>query len=371
MAVLVLSRAAAGARGLRAERPGAGRDRHPGRPPRSICTTPASSSPSRPRPASSWPAACPGSTRLARIRGWIVAALAASAAAQLAVLPITLTPLQPGLDDRRDRQPRRRPAGRARHRARASSPSPSEPSARRVATWLYSGVWPVLLLLRGVGRARRRRSRRGPASARPGAAGHRGLRGGARRSASPRRHLRDHAARARAAPGRSGALATALASALLALWPALRPADGRLPITVLDVGQGDAIVDRRRPTAAPCWSTPGRAARIGWTPASASSRRSSGTAASCRLAAAVVTHADIDHAGGMAAVRRLFRGRRGVGRRAPGTGAAGARRRDRDAADASGGSRGPQRRRAASCGSSSGWRRSCSPPTSSARASRR
>ena len=37
-------------------------------------------------------------------------------------------------------------------------------------------------------------------------------------------------------------MTTALASAVLALWPALRPADGRLHVTVLDVGQGDAIV---------------------------------------------------------------------------------------------------------------------------------
>jgi hypothetical protein len=57
------------------------------------------------------------------------------------------------------------------------------------------------------------------------------------------------------------------------------PADGRLHVTVLDVGQGDAIVVEG-PDGRVCWSTPGPADPIGSMPASVSSRRFYGTAAS-------------------------------------------------------------------------------------------
>lgn len=104
--------------------------------------------------------------------------------------------------------------------------------------------------------------------------------------------------------------ASAVASMSVALaigaWPLVRPADGRLRVTVLDVGQGDAIV-----VEAP----DGRALVIdagGGGPM----RLDAGERVVApylwnrgvlRLAGAVTTHADADHAGGMAAVRRLFR----------------------------------------------------------------
>jgi competence protein ComEC len=92
---------------------------------------------------------------------------------------------------------------------------------------------------------------------------------------------------------------------LTTLWPALRPADGRLRLTVLDVGQGDAIVvegpDGRTLLVDAGAGGPYRldagervVAPFLW------NRGVLG------LAAAVVTHADADHAGGMPAVRERF-----------------------------------------------------------------
>jgi competence protein ComEC len=111
--------------------------------------------------------------------------------------------------------------------------------------------------------------------------------------------------------GRAWAFATSaamlfLTAAALEAWPIIRPGDGQLRITVLDVGQGDAIVvetpDRR---AAVIDAGPGGPHRLDtgervvapflWNRGHLS------------LAAAVVTHADLDHAGGMAAIRRRFR----------------------------------------------------------------
>ena len=63
-----------------------------------------------------------------------------------------------------------------------------------------------------------------------------------------------------------------LGTALLALavgvarWPLVRPTDG-LRLTILDVGQGDAIVVET-PDAGPCSSTRDQAVRCVWTPAS-------------------------------------------------------------------------------------------------------
>jgi competence protein ComEC len=103
-----------------------------------------------------------------------------------------------------------------------------------------------------------------------------------------------------------GAAATALVAALaLAAWPLMRPADGWLRVTVLDVGQGDAIV-----VEAPN----GRALLIdagGGGPM----RLDAGERVVApflwnrgilTLAGVVTTHADADHAGGAASVRRLF-----------------------------------------------------------------
>ncbi|MGH7308278.1 MAG: DNA internalization-related competence protein ComEC/Rec2 [Candidatus Rokuibacteriota bacterium] len=91
----------------------------------------------------------------------------------------------------------------------------------------------------------------------------------------------------------------------IALWPLIRPPDGRLRITILDVGQGDAIVVE----------TPdGRALLVDAGPGGPL-RLDTGERVVApflwnhgflALAAALTTHDDQDHAGGMPAVRRRF-----------------------------------------------------------------
>ena len=99
------------------------------------------------------------------------------------------------------------------------------------------------------------------------------------------------------------ALVLALA---LGAWPVVRPPDGRLRVIVLDVGQGDAIVIEtpEGPTllvdaggGGPWRLDAGErvVAPVLW---------NRGT---LRLGAAVTTHDDQDHAGGMRAIRALFR----------------------------------------------------------------
>jgi competence protein ComEC len=101
-----------------------------------------------------------------------------------------------------------------------------------------------------------------------------------------------------------GALVLALG---LAVWPLVRPADGRLRIAVLDVGQGDALVIE---------GTDGRAIVIDAGPGG-TGRLDAGERAVApylwwrgllRVAATVITHEHTDHAGGMAAVRERFPG---------------------------------------------------------------
>jgi len=103
----------------------------------------------------------------------------------------------------------------------------------------------------------------------------------------------------------AGALALMLAAIALAAWPLLRPPDGRLRLTVLDIGQGDAIV-----VEAP----DGRALLIDAGPGGPM-RLDTGervvapylwNRGHLRLAKTIVTDADADHAGGMGAIRRLF-----------------------------------------------------------------
>src|SRR5206468_10849432 len=172
-----------------------------------------------------------------------------------------------------------------------------------VAGWLFSAVWPVLLLLRWTVTL---------AAAVPGAVVHLPAPGpvavacyvAALALGLAAWRLRE----TRQALARRLALAavglTAL-SALLTLWPALRPADGRLRVSVLDVGQGDAIVIE---------APDGRAVLVD-AGAGGPYRLDAGERVVApflwnrgvlRLAAIVVTHSDIDHAGGMAAVRELF-----------------------------------------------------------------
>jgi competence protein ComEC len=101
------------------------------------------------------------------------------------------------------------------------------------------------------------------------------------------------------------ALALVSGAALLTLAPVLGRGDGRLTVTVLDVGQGDAIVveapDGRALLVDAGGGGPWRldagervVAPFLW------------NRGILRLAGAVVTHADADHAGGLASLGRLF-----------------------------------------------------------------
>jgi competence protein ComEC len=93
----------------------------------------------------------------------------------------------------------------------------------------------------------------------------------------------------------------------LAAWPLVHPADGRLRVAVLDVGQGDALVVE---------GPDGRAIVIDAGPGGAGRLDAGERAVSpylwwrglLRVAATVITHEHTDHAGGMAAVRERFPG---------------------------------------------------------------
>ena len=174
------------------------------------------------------------------------------------------------------------------------------PSAGAVA---LDAAWPVLLLLRAVAAA---------AAAVPGAVVYLPAPG------APAIALYAAALAAarlgwsmRGLPGGRARLAATTAATLLAgaglltAWPALRPADARLRMVVLDVGQGDATV---------LHAPDGRVALVDAGPGGPF-RLDTGervvapflwNRGTLRLAAAVTTHDDIDHAGGMPAIRRLF-----------------------------------------------------------------
>src|SRR5437016_5295218 len=107
--------------------------------------------------------------------------------------------------------------------------------------------------------------------------------------------------------GPSGAAALILLAlaVAVAVWPLLRPPDGRLRVIVLDVGQGDAIVveapDGRvllvdAGTGGPMRLDAGArvVAPFLW------------NRGHLRLAGAIATHQDADHAGGMESIRRRF-----------------------------------------------------------------
>jgi competence protein ComEC len=232
----------------------------------------------------------------------LIAAVAVSAAAQLAVLPISLAHFNQlstiGILANLVVVPL---AGLA--TVLGLFAVAAGPVSATIAGWLFAATWPVLLALRGAVAA---------AAAVPGAVVHGPAPGAAAivcyvaalalgLAAWRLRGTRLGLARRLAA----GAVALAAASALATLWPALRPADGRLRVTVLDVGQGDAIVvegpDGRTMLVDAGAGGPYRldagervVAPFLWNRGVLS------------LAAAVVTHADVDHAGGMAAVRERF-----------------------------------------------------------------
>jgi len=118
--------------------------------------------------------------------------------------------------------------------------------------------------------------------------------------------------RLRGARPRAARYAGALALPVLVLalvlgaWPLLRPPDGRLRVIVLDVGQGDAIVVEtpRGPTLLVDAGSGGPWRLDAGERVVAPVLWNRGT---LRLGAAVTTHDDQDHAGGMRSVRRLFR----------------------------------------------------------------
>jgi competence protein ComEC len=105
---------------------------------------------------------------------------------------------------------------------------------------------------------------------------------------------------------RSAVTALALVVMALALWPWVRPSDGRLRVTFLDVGQGDAAFvelpggERLLVDGGP--GGPGRV-DVGERILSPFLWNRPVT----RLDAVVVSHSDPDHSGGLAAVARSFR----------------------------------------------------------------
>jgi competence protein ComEC len=170
-----------------------------------------------------------------------------------------------------------------------------------LAAAAFGAVWPVLLALRGAAAL---------AAAVPGAVLHLPAPGPAAitcyvtslGAALAAWHLRT-----RAPSGRRLATAAALllvAAVALWAWPMVSPPAGTLRVAVLDVGQGDAIVveapDGRvmvvdAGTGGPWRMDVGErvVAPFLW------------SRGIVRLATAVVTHDDADHAGGMTALRRL------------------------------------------------------------------
>jgi competence protein ComEC len=235
-------------------------------------------------------------------RGPILGALGVSIAAQLAVLPVTLTHFNQvstiGVVANLAVVPL---AGAATILGLSGVALTAVVGA--LGGVLLDAVWPVLLALRATVMA---------ASLVPGAVIH-----------LPAPHwtavaayaagLALAVARARGSGPRRTWLTAVGVGALLAsaiaieAWPMVRPAHGRLRVTVLDVGQGDAIaVETPDGRAILVDAGPGGAHRLDagervvapflWNRGYLS------------LAGAMTTHADLDHAGGMGAVRRLFGG---------------------------------------------------------------
>jgi competence protein ComEC len=237
-------------------------------------------------------------------RGAIFGALAVSAAAQLAVLPISLTHFNQlstiGLVANLAVVPLAGAATVAGLVAVGLSFL-----SETLAAVAFDAVWPVLLALRGIVML---------AAKVPGAVIYLPAPGWPAvtcYAAGLGSLLVWHGNRDRAGePGRSSVLLP-LGIVLLGLavsfaaWPLVRPADGLLRLTVLDVGQGDAIVVEM---------PDGRALLVD-AGSGGPMRLDAGERVVApflwnrgilRLAGVAVTHDDSDHAGGVAAVRRLF-----------------------------------------------------------------
>ena len=234
-------------------------------------------------------------------RHGIAAALAVSLAAQLAVLPVTLVHFNQvstvGVVANLAAVPLAAAATVLGLLAVVAT-AISEVSAAAV----FGAVWPPLLLLRTVAAL---------AAAVPGAVVHWpapdpvaiGAYIAALASALAAWRWR---ARPAACRMLGGIAALALVSAaVLAALPVLTRGDGRLHVSVLDVGQGDAIIVE----------TPDGSAIVVDAGAGGPSRLDLGERAVApflwnrgilTLHATLTTHQDVDHAGGMAALRRLF-----------------------------------------------------------------
>jgi competence protein ComEC len=233
-------------------------------------------------------------------RGAFLGALGVSAAAQLAVLPITLAHFNQlstvGVVANLAVVPLA---------AAATILGLGGVAAVAAGDWLatapFGAVWPVLLALRAAVAV---------AAAAPGAVLHLPAPGAAAiagyavalAAALAACHLRRRGRRWRPLGG-TAALAL-LAAVSLWAWPMLAPSTGTLRVSILDVGQGDAIVveapDGRvmvvdAGTGGPWRLDTGEriVAPFLW------------SRGIMRLAAAVVTHPDADHAGGMAALETL------------------------------------------------------------------
>ena len=235
-------------------------------------------------------------------RGVIAGAIAVSAAAQLAVLPITLTHFNQlstiGVVVNLGVVPLAGVATVAGLLAVAASFLSA--GAAQIG---FDAVWPVLLALRAVVAL---------AAAVPGAVVYLPAPHGVAiafyagalalglvwwRLRAERPHV--------GGPSGAAALILLVLAVAVAVWPLLRPPDGRLRVIVLDVGQGDAIVveapDGRvllvdAGTGGPMRLDAGArvVAPFLW------------NRGHLRLAGAIATHQDADHAGGMESIRRRF-----------------------------------------------------------------
>jgi len=235
-------------------------------------------------------------------RGVIAGAIAVSAAAQLAVLPITLTHFNQlstiGVVVNLGVVPLAGVATVAGLLAVAASFLSA--GAAQIG---FDAVWPVLLALRAVVAL---------AAAVPGAVVYLPAPHGvaiafyAGALALGLVWWRLRAERPRVGgPSGAAALILLVLAVAVAVWPLLRPPDGRLRVIVLDVGQGDAIVveapDGRvllvdAGTGGPMRLDAGArvVAPFLW------------NRGHLRLAGAIATHQDADHAGGMESIRRRF-----------------------------------------------------------------
>jgi competence protein ComEC len=110
----------------------------------------------------------------------------------------------------------------------------------------------------------------------------------------------------RGRPWRWGAMTLVGLAGALTLWPWFMPSDGRLRLTMLDVGQGEALV-LELPGGERLLVDAGRGGEGGFDLGDRVVAPFLWRRGITRLDAAVMTHADPDHAGGLGAILRRFR----------------------------------------------------------------